>query len=137
MTGTGTLPLHIPEQQPVSPLVVQSPAAVAGGIDPGRSVQGVHAEAGVVGYGRETALFADRLRFQKGVFRKGGPRLLHIHLDTKLGLEDDLYPQLAQNSLHLFQFALVLAGQYKFHLTPPQAPCFAVQSAHGSPWRRA
>ena len=77
---------QVGQQQAVTARVVQLRAAVAGGVDPRRAVQGVHAHAGVVGNSGQAAGFHHRLGLQHGVLREGLPSLLHVHAEAQVRL---------------------------------------------------
>jgi hypothetical protein len=113
--GPGELPRHAPEHQLIALLVGESLAAVAGGVDPRRAVQGVHAQTGVVRDGGEAAGLHDGLGLDAGVVREGLAVLLRLQVQTQLRLEHHLHAQSAQNLLHFPQLVLIVAGKNKFH----------------------
>ena len=116
----GRLPPQVLQQQAIAPGVVQLRAAIAGGVYPRRPVQCVHAQAGVVGDGGQAAGLHHGLGLQQGVLLEGGARLLYVHIHPGLGLGADLYPQFRQDGVHFRQLLFVFAGQYQFHVFPPQ-----------------
>ena len=86
--------MHILQQQHISSSVIQPFAAVAGGINAGAAVEGVHAEAGIISNGREFRKLTDGSGLQHSVFRKRGAGFLHLHSDSKLLGADNLYAEL-------------------------------------------
>ena len=112
--GTGPGSPEILQQQPIAGHIVIQ-AAIAGGVHTGGAVEGVHAQAGVVGNGGQSAGLHDGLGLDAGVFREGGAGFLRLQRQPQFGLEYYLHPQLAQNALHLRQLALIMRSQYEFH----------------------
>ena len=91
---TGHRAAHILQQQAAAGGVVFQ-AAVAGGIDSRGAVQRVHAQAGIVGNGRQAAGLHDGARLDAGIIQKGLAGLLRLQIKPQLGLEHYLHPQLA------------------------------------------
>ena len=100
MSRPGGLAPEILQQQGIPALVVQSLAAIPGGIHAGAAVEGVHAQAGIVGNGRELRQLADGLGLQHGILREGTPGLLHVHSDPQFLGTYYLHVELAQNGPH-------------------------------------
>ena len=100
MSRPGGLAPEILQQQGIPALVVQSLAAIPGGIHAGAAVEGVHAQAGIVGNGRELRQLADGLGLQHGILCEGAPGLLHVHSDPQLLGTYYLHAELAQNGPH-------------------------------------
>ena len=127
----GGLPPHGVQKQHVPSPVVQLLPAVAGGIDAGPAVQGVHAETGVVRDGGQAGGLADGPGLQHGVFLKGGSRLLHIHGDPHIGGAHHLDAQVRKDGRHLFQLARIVRGQHEFpfHIQPPSASFCTISSS--------
>ena len=84
---------HILQQQAVAGCVVIQPA-VPGGVDPRRAVQRVHAQAAVIGDGRQTAGLHDSLGLDAGILGEGCTVLLRLKVQTQIRLEHHLHTQL-------------------------------------------
>ena len=96
----GGLTPEILQQQGIPALVVQSLAAVPGGVHTGAAVEGVHAQAGIVSDGGQLRQLADGLGLQHGILREGAPGLLHVHSDPQFLGTYYLHAELAQDGPH-------------------------------------
>ena len=105
----GHLAFHVLQQQPVAAGIVQPLAAVAGGINAGAAVEGIHAQAGVISNGREFRKLTDGSGLQHSVFRKRGAGFLHLR---QVG-GNHMNIQWLQNSLKFFQLMLIMCRHHK------------------------
>ena len=137
--GAGGLAPEVFQEQAVAAHIVQTLAAVAGGIDAGGSGQGVHAEAGIVRDGGKICRLADGLGLEHGVLGKRRAGLLYFKVDAKRLGGHHFHPEAGQNVRHFPQFFLILGCQYEFHkllLTALPGLPSGWPEAPGFPWRK-
>ena len=91
-------------------------AAVAGTVDAGRTAQRIHAQAGVISDGGQTACLADGFSLDEGVLGKGGAGLLRLDGDAQLFLADHLMSLRFQNAAQLPELARIACCCTNFHI---------------------
>ena len=99
VAGPRELPLHGAQEHLVLLRLGHARLAVAGAVHPRATLEGVHAEAGVVRDGRQAAGFHDGLRLDFGVLSEGGAVFLRLQVQSHVRLQDHFHAQLAQDFL--------------------------------------
>ena len=87
---------------------------VVGGVHPGQTTKGIHAQACVVGQRRQAGVRAGKARLGQGVFNKGTVRLFGL-AHAQVGLAHQLDAQGHQHGLQLGKFAAVVGCENQFH----------------------
>ena len=90
-------------------------AAVAGAVHAGRTVQCVHAQAGIVGDGGQAACLADDLGLDEGILGKGGAGLFRLNRDAQFLLADHLVALRFQNAAQFAELSGVAGSCTNFH----------------------
>ena len=107
--------LHGVQKLVVVGFVVAVAAAVAGTVHAGRTAQRIHAQAGVIGDGGQTACLADSLGLDEGILGKGGAGLLRLDGDAQLLLADHLVALRFQNAAQFAELSGVAGSCTNFH----------------------